>query len=55
MVKVEDDALIFDIEPAQPRSPSGGGPKKPGARKPKDGSGGGDGGGTVPKVPLLVE
>jgi ATP-dependent Clp protease ATP-binding subunit ClpA len=55
VVKVEDDALIFDIEPAQPRSPSGGGPKKPGARKPKDGSGGGDGGGTVPKVPLLVE
>ena len=55
MVKVEDDALVFDIEPAQPSSSSGGGSKKPGARKPKDGSGGGDGGGTVPKVPLLVE
>ena len=55
VVKVADDALVFDIEAAQPRSPSGRGPKKPGARKPKDGSGGGNGGSTVPKVPLLVE
>jgi len=54
VVKVEDDALVFDIEPAQPRSPSGGN-RKPGTRKPKDGSGGGAGGGSVPKVPLLVE
>lgn len=53
-VGVTEDALSFDIEPAQPRSPSGGGPKKPKARKPRDGSGG-SGGGTVPKVPLLVE
>ncbi len=53
-VGVTEDALSFEIEPAQPRSPSGGGPKKPKARKPRDGSGG-SGGGTVPKVPLLVE
>ncbi len=55
LVKVKDDTLVFDIEPAQPRSPSGGGNRKPGTRKPKDGSGGGAGGGSVPKVPLLVE
>ena len=53
-VEVSDDALTFDIEPAQPRSPSSGGPKKPRTKKPRDGSGG-SGGGTVPKVPLLVE
>ncbi|MFN4231039.1 ATP-dependent Clp protease ATP-binding subunit ClpA [Parvibaculum sp.] len=53
-VEVSGDALSFDIEPAQPRSPSGGGPKKPRTKKPRDGSGG-SGGGTVPKVPLLVE
>ena len=54
VVAVKDDALAFDIEPIPPKSPSSGGPKKPGARKPRDGSGGA-GGGSVPKVPLLVE
>ncbi|MEP2828298.1 ATP-dependent Clp protease ATP-binding subunit ClpA [Parvibaculum sp.] len=53
-VEVTDDALAFDIDPAQPRSPSGGGPKRPKTKKPRDGSGG-SGGGTVPQVPLLVE
>jgi len=53
-VEVTDDALTFDIDPAQPRSPSGGGPKRPKTKKPRDGSGG-SGGGTVPQVPLLVE
>lgn len=53
-VGVAEGALSFEIDSAQPRSPSGGGPKKPKARKPRDGSGG-SGGGTVPKVPLLVE
>jgi ATP-dependent Clp protease ATP-binding subunit ClpA len=55
VVTVKDDALAFDIEPIPPKSPSSGGPRKPKARKPRDGSGGGEGGGTVPKVPLLVE
>lgn len=54
VVTVKDDALDFAIESVAPRSPSSGGPKKPGARKPKDGSGG-PGGSTVPKVPLLVD
>ncbi|MDP1628371.1 ATP-dependent Clp protease ATP-binding subunit ClpA [Parvibaculum sp.] len=53
VVTVRDDVLDFEIEAVVPRSPSGG-PKKPGARKPRDGSGG-SGGGTVPKVPLLVD
>ncbi len=53
VVAVKDDVLDFEIEAIVPRSPSGG-PKKPGARKPRDGSGG-SGGGTVPKVPLLVD
>lgn len=51
VVTVREDTLAFDIEPAAPRSPSGGGAKKSGARKPK----GGSGGGTVPEVPLLVD
>ena len=55
VVTVKDDALAFEIEPTPPKSPSSGGPRKPKARKPRDGSGGGEGGGTVPKVPLLVE
>ncbi|MEQ8325574.1 MAG: ATP-dependent Clp protease ATP-binding subunit ClpA [Parvibaculum sp.] len=55
VVTVKDDALAFDIEPIPPKSPSSGGPRKPKVRKPRDGSGGGEGGGTVPKVPLLVE
>ena len=56
-VGVKDDGLDFDIEAASPRSaaPSGGdGPKKPRVRKPKDRPGDGSGG-SVPKVPLLVE
>ena len=56
-VGVKDDGLDFDIEAASSRSaaPSGGdGPKKPRVRKPKDRPGDGSGG-SVPKVPLLVE
>ncbi|MBX3492049.1 MAG: ATP-dependent Clp protease ATP-binding subunit ClpA [Parvibaculum sp.] len=56
-VAVKDDALDFDIEAATPRNagPSGNdGPKKPRVRKPKDRPGDGSGG-SVPKVPLLVE
>ncbi len=46
----EDDTLAFDIEEAPPRSP-------PPPRKKKGGKGniGGKGGGSTPKVPLLVE
>jgi ATP-dependent Clp protease ATP-binding subunit ClpA len=57
-VTVKDDALDFDIEAAPPRSSGHSGdqgPKKPRVRKPKDRPGDGSGGGSVPKVPLLVE
>lgn len=56
-VSVEDDALDFDVEATAPRSSGHSGdegPKKPRARKPKDRPGDGPGG-SVPKVPLLVE
>jgi len=56
-VAVKDDELDFDIEAATPRSAGSSGeegPKKPRVRKPKDRPGDGSGG-SVPKVPLLVE
>ncbi|MEQ8283136.1 MAG: ATP-dependent Clp protease ATP-binding subunit ClpA [Parvibaculum sp.] len=56
-VAVKDDVLDFDVEAATPRSSGHSGdegPKKPRARKPKDRPGDGSGG-SVPKVPLLVE
>ncbi|MBX3497145.1 MAG: ATP-dependent Clp protease ATP-binding subunit ClpA [Parvibaculum sp.] len=56
-VAVKDDVLDFDIEAATPRSAGSSGeegPKKPRVRKPKDRPGDGSGG-SVPKVPLLVE
>ncbi|MGB5092479.1 MAG: ATP-dependent Clp protease ATP-binding subunit ClpA [Parvibaculum sp.] len=51
VVAVSDDKLTFDVEAAAPRTPAP--PRKPGSRK--GGSNPDSGGGSVPKVPLLVD